>query len=87
MNLIKRYSLHIALGWSMLGAKRGADLYEYKKYTKHNDFYSNKIMYAFEGTFVYINPMMLYLILSKELYRLQVNVDGLEKKIHYYELI
>jgi len=87
MNPIKRYSLHIALGWSMLGAKRGADLYQYKKDKKHNDLYSTKIMYAFEGTIVYMNPMMLYLILSKELYRLQVNVDGLEKKIHYYELI
>ena len=87
MNRIQRYGMHIAFGWSMLGAKRGADLYEYKKCKKHNDLYSDKIMHAFIGTFVYMNPIMLYLILSKELYRLEVNVHGLEKKIDYYELI
>jgi len=71
----------------MLGAKRGADLYDYEK-TLHKEFLlKDKFFYALSGSIVYINPMMLWLILSKEIHRLQVNLNGLEKKIDYYELI
>ena len=68
--------------WTMLGAKRGADLYEYEK-----PLYSDKYLYACTGSFIYMNPTLLLLIVSKELYRIKVIMNGLEKNMDYYELI
>jgi hypothetical protein len=48
--------------------------------------YTNKITYGFMGTLFYINPFLVPIKLYKELYRLEVNIRGLEseKKSDYY---
>ena len=88
--------IKIAAGtlWGSLGFKRGINEYNYKneKYNEKNKenpkpyFYTSKIPYGVMGTFFYINPFLGPIILYKELYRLEVNIRGLEseKKSDYY---
>jgi hypothetical protein len=80
--------------WGLLGFKRGINEYNYynEKYNEKNkenpklDLYTNKIPYGFMSTLFYINPFLVPIKLYKELYRLEVNIRGLEseKKSDYY---
>jgi hypothetical protein len=92
----KKTQIKIAIGtlWSLLGFKRGVNEYNYnnEKYNDKNkenpnpNFYTSKIPYGFVGTLLYLNPFLFPIKLYKELYRLEVNIRGLEseKKSDYY---
>ena len=76
-------------GWSVLGFNRGLQSYEYtyhKSMHKEPYLYIHKGQHGFMGLFLYINPFLLPLTLYKEMYRLEVNLRGLEeeKKTDYY---
>jgi len=68
--------------WGTLGFHRGMKQYDYDhKYhnvLKKNYVYTDQIFLGLFGTFVYINPCFLPLMLHKEMYRLEVNLRGLE---------
>ena len=72
-------------GWSVLGFKRGLQSYDYT-YRKEPYLYIHKGQYGILGLFLYMNPLLLPLTLYKEMYRLEVNLRGLEqeKKTDYY---
>ena len=81
--------LYILLsGWTLLGLKRGLDQYDYnynRKITsdpnKLNTYlYTNKIADGLMGVIIYINPIFIFITLPKELYRLEVNIRGLENE-------
>ena len=81
----KKTQMKIAVGtlWCLLGFKRGMNDYDYKyeKYDReHNKpyFYTSKIPSGLLGVFFYINPFLLPLAVHKEIYRLEVNIRGLE---------
>lgn len=92
-------SLSIFTGWSILGFRRGMQQYTYRYNKNNNDsfygtketfLYSTKILHGLLGTFLYINPLFLFPITLKELYRLEVNIRNLEKEKnteYYHELI
>ena len=73
--------------WTILGFKRGWDEYDYS-YRKYNDYnkngkkktyiYTSKIALGLVGFIFYINPFCLPLSVTREIYRLEVNLRGLE---------
>ena len=78
------------VGWCVLGFNRG--LYEYEYDHKHNHknyFYTDKIFNGLMGLFLYVNPGLLPFAIYKEIYRLEINLRGLEeeKKTEYYNKI
>ena len=92
MNNIPRLTI---CSWSALGFIRGLNSYDYNysnnKLYKHHEkakqpFYFDKLVWGFAATFAYINPGILPFVLYKEIYRLEVNLRGLEdeKKTDYY---
>jgi len=58
-------------------------MYEYSKALERGVF---RLCCGFAGAIVYIHPFLLFLTVPKELYRLEVNVRGLEdeKKSDFY---
>ena len=77
--------------WTLLGFKRGLQSYEYnyhktKSIHKEPYLYISKGQQGFMGIFLYINPLLFPLHVYKEMYRLEVNIRGLEeeKKTDYY---
>jgi len=85
-----------ALAWCSLGFYRGMSLYDHRFNTRHIDskempyMYSYRIYNGFTGVIFYANPLFLFLIIPKELYRLEVNlraIDSEKKKDRYYDLI
>jgi len=82
------------VGWPLLGFKRGLNSYDYhylnnKLYRNSENkshLYSDKIMWGLGSMLVYANPFTIFLLLLKEVYRLEVNLRGLEdeKKTAYY---
>jgi hypothetical protein len=88
--------------WVALGFYRGTKHYEYdyknqciqyeknKKYSeKPQYFYSSCIGIGLFGSFIYVNPFLFPLIITKEFYRLEVNIRGLDEekdKKDYYHL-
>ena len=88
--------------WVALGFYRGTRSYEYdyekqfieyeknKEYTKPPQYlYSNCVGVGLFGIIIYANPFFVPIILGKEIYRLEVNLRGLEKekdKKSYYDL-
>lgn len=68
--------------WSLLGFTRGLDYYDYnyKKYRyKYKTYlYTDRIYDGIMGTCFYIIPPFTLFALSKEIYRLEVNIRGLE---------
>jgi len=83
----------IISSWSLLGINRGMKSYDYtfnKEHTfyhdKQNYFYSIRFFYGIAGFGIYINPILLFVTIPKEIYRLEVNLRGLEneKKTDYY---
>jgi hypothetical protein len=78
--------------WSVLGFTRGLQSYDYT-YTKsiHKEpyLYISKGQQGLLGIFLYMNPLLFPITLYKEMYRLEVNLRGLEeeKKTVYYNSI
>lgn len=63
--------------WGILGFKRGIDQYEYEyKYlnNKMTYIYTEKIIYWIIGFIIYINPVLLHVSISKEIYRIEINI-------------
>jgi len=82
-------------GWPVLGFKRGLNSYDYNyeqnKLYKHHEkakhpFYLDKLAWGIFSTLAYVNPATFFFVLYKEVYRLEVNLRGLEdeKKTDYY---
>lgn len=80
------------ISWTTLGFKRGLEDYDYtyNKYSKNDSkkvyLYSTRIAIGLLGSIIYINPFFIPISVSREIYRLEVNVRGLEdqKKTDYY---
>ena len=80
------------VSWVLLGFKRGANDYDFSfnKYNKidptESYLYSRKITSGLLGIFFYVNPFLLFITFPKEIYRLEVDIRGLEndKKTDYY---
>jgi len=74
--------------WTLLGFKRGLQSYDYtyKSSRKESYLYISKGQQGLLGMFLYINPLLFPFHMYKELYRLEVNLRGLEeeKKTDYY---
>ena len=77
--------------WCLLGFNRGLNSYDYnydkfKSIKKESYLYISKGQHGFIGVFIYINPFLLPINIYKEIYRLEVNIRGLEeeKKTDYY---
>jgi hypothetical protein len=81
---------YIAIGitsWCGLGFVRGINDYKYNNINKSKPFmYSSLILFGFIGTIVYANPILFPLLVSKEIYRLEVDIRKLEneKKSYFY---
>jgi hypothetical protein len=93
MNNITKSNIKIAImgGWAMLGFKRGVDsyFYCYRKINLSPDsipLYSYGIFWGIKSTIVYICPPLIFFSMHRELYRLEVNIRGLEheKNTKYY---
>ena len=98
MNNIKRsIGLFVIFGWPTLGFMRGIHSYDYhysngelyrnsvnKKY-----MYTDAFMWGCGSTFAYLNPFLLPITLGKEIYRLEVNLRGIEdeKKTDTYNKV
>ena len=91
--------------WIALGFYRGVKLYNYKynyeliEYEKKEDkkyakkptyFYAECFGTSLYGGLLYINPFLLPITFSKEIYRLEVNLRNLDnekEKDEYYRVI
>ena len=81
------------INWCLLGIKRGIDDNNFCKYDNNKSelvktyrMYSYKILYGFMGLYLYANPFLVMITIPKEIYRLEVNIKGIEneKKTDYY---
>jgi hypothetical protein len=87
------------VSWTSLGVYRGLNRYDYfyaknKNKSSYKDcdapyLYTMKIADGVLGGFLYIIPFLLPITVPKELYRLEVNLRGLEKEKNtdYYHSI
>jgi hypothetical protein len=99
MNNTKRaIGLIPILGWPILGCKRGLNSYDYnhsnnKLYRSSRNlsgpFYIDKMCWGVAGILIYLNPVSFLFVLYKEVYRLEINLRGIEdeKKSEYYNEI
>jgi hypothetical protein len=80
---MQRIPLLAWAGWGGLGCYRGIKDYKYsvEKYELPY-MYTTHGLYGIAGFIVYLNPLLLCLTLPKELYRLEVNLRGLEDEKH-----
>jgi len=93
MRLKKIIPLTLYASWSILGFKRGMDTYDFKYNKNHEKFnkkiylYSDKMIYGVVGMFFYILPWFCLITIPKEIYRLEVNLRGIEdeKQTDYYK--
>ena len=92
MNNIPRLTI---CSWSALGFIRGLNSYDYnhsnnKLYRSSRNlsgpFYIDKMCWGVAGILIYLNPVSFFFVLYKEVYRIEVNLRGLEyeKKTDYY---
>jgi hypothetical protein len=68
--------------------KKEKEKYFFLEPEKPNYFYAECFGYGIFGGFIYINPFTLVLSISKELYRLEVNIRGIneeKEKRSFYE--
>jgi hypothetical protein len=73
-------------GWPILGFKRGINSYNYHHlHDKLSDssenkkyFYTDAFMWGVGSTLAYLNPIFCFITIGKEIYRLEVNLRGLE---------
>ena len=77
--------------WGSLGFYRGVQVYNcsIEKY-KEDYIYTDCVGYGLIQSILYLNPFAIPLIIRKEIYRLEVNIRGLDKekeKFHYNDLI
>jgi hypothetical protein len=93
MNIKGAITTSIICGWPLLGFKRGMNSYDYSynKDKKQNleqkpYLFSNKVLWGVCSTISYINPFLFFIVLGKEIYRLEVNLRGFEdeKKTDFY---
>jgi hypothetical protein len=88
---------HCLIGiWPLLGFKRGMNSYDHD-YSKKNVYikqqsshlFIDKIGWGICSAIAYINPCTIPFMLYKEVYRLEVNIRGLEeeKKTDYYNRV
>lgn len=88
--ILNKYSIIIfPITWCGLGLFRGVNYYKYiyNRYDKKKPFlYTNSIIFALIGIFVYANPLFLPFTIHKELYRLEINTRnlGTDKDSNYY---
>ena len=78
------------VGWCIIGFNRGLNEYEYNhKHDHKNYLYTDKILNGLMGLFLYVNPSLLPFAIYKEIYRLEINLRGLEeeKNTEYYNKI
>ena len=69
------------VGWCIIGFNRGLNEYEYNhKHDYKNYLYTDKILNGLMGLFLYINPGLLPFAIYKEIYRLEINLRGLEEE-------
>jgi len=87
---------HCLIGiWPLFGFKRGMDSYDYHHLknvyirSESSPLFIDKIGWGICSTIAYINPFTIPFILYKEVYRLEVNLRGLEeeKKTDYYNRV
>ena len=93
MNNIKSVPMFITIcAWPALGFYRGINSYDYNHSNNRiynsstRPLYINKVVWGFGGIMCYLNPIGGFIGLYKEVYRLEVNLRGLEdeKKTAYY---
>ena len=85
----------ILSSWSLLGFKRGINSYDYshKKDSQvmkiKQDLYLEKVIWGLTSTIAYVTPFSFFVVLYKEIYRLEVQLRGLEheKKTDYYNRV
>jgi hypothetical protein len=89
---IPKYRFLLAY-WSALGFYRGVNSYKYenetytKRYAKPVRYlYSATLLYGITGSVIYLFPVLLPITIAKEIYRIEVNLRGLndDKKTRYY---
>jgi len=74
----------VAVGWGSLGFYRGLNDYDYKYEQKIKMgrrelyLYSGKFTNGIMGTLFYLNPCLVFFSIPKEIYRLEVDLRGLE---------
>ena len=102
INSVMNKFAFIGMGaWSVLGFKRGMNSYEYncskdEKYTKKSSetsparpLYIEGVGWGFIGFVFYLTPPLCLIAAYKEIYRLEVNLRGIEdeKKSRFYNEI
>ena len=89
MSHINKTHIKYILGssWGILGFVRGINSFDYsnsKVKSLENEVYiakyTEKFVYGLSGIFVYVNPILFPIMIYKELYRLEVNIRGLEPR-------
>lgn len=75
--------------WGGLGFIRGINSYKYNYYkyeTNKPYIYSRSIINGFFGIIIYANPVLIPILIYKEIYRLEINLRNLEneKKSNFY---
>lgn len=88
--------------WAGLGFYRGVKYYNYcyrkniinyeKKiyYEKPVYFYSECFSYGLFGVLLYANPITIFAVIPKEIYRLEITIRGLheeKEKEYYYKIM
>lgn len=74
----------VASAWGSLGFYRGMHEYDYDHEKNKNMgrkktyFYSAKIANGFLGCLFYLNPILAFPMFSKEIYRIEVALRGME---------
>lgn len=77
----------VICGWVGLGFMRGINSYNYNiAKQKETKMYLDKIIWGVGSVVFYINPVTFFYALYKEIYRLEVNLRGIEeeKNTRYY---
>lgn len=81
------------ISWGGLGFYRGVQEYNYNYKSKSENYkrenpqlYISTVGAGFVGAFMYVNPIGIVLSIPGELYRIEVNLRGLEKTDRYYRL-
>lgn len=93
---VKRFAIGWIGVWGSLGMFRGVQEYNYNhflhrkenpSYEQKKYFYSKSIGNAFLGALFYVTPFTWPYCLTREIYRLEINLYGLKKDIDYYALV
>jgi hypothetical protein len=68
-------------GWGGLGFYRGCMDYGHSsaKY-EFPHLYTQQCLYGISGTICYLNPVLLFIFIPKEMYRFEVVVRGMEQE-------